>query len=259
MNSDNEFYFFSYSRNDSEFVLKLAKELRFTNANIWLDQLDIKGGDRWDSAIENALEKCVGMIIILSPESVNSANVLDEVSYGLEEGKLIIPIFYKECKIPFRLRRLQYIDFTVSYDEGLKNLLAALSIEKPPKQHDHADTGENNVEYINKSFEGALKEGSEVKQSIKDDPLKQDKADSEDLQSSTIKTPSNTFMATIDQSQRKNMIKWITAIGVSILFFILAFTMSDIFTGDIIDRLIQPLIIILIGLVISYKIWKHFS
>ena len=36
--------FFSYSRTDSEFVLKLAKDLRKAGANIWLDQLDIKAG-----------------------------------------------------------------------------------------------------------------------------------------------------------------------------------------------------------------------
>ena len=31
--------FFSYSRDDSEFVLKLAKDLRAASVNVWLDQL----------------------------------------------------------------------------------------------------------------------------------------------------------------------------------------------------------------------------
>ena len=34
--------FFSYSRENSETVLELAKELRGAGANIWLDQLDIE-------------------------------------------------------------------------------------------------------------------------------------------------------------------------------------------------------------------------
>ena len=42
--------FFSYAREDSEFVLKLAKELRAVGVNLWLDQLDILGGQRWDPA-----------------------------------------------------------------------------------------------------------------------------------------------------------------------------------------------------------------
>ena len=42
--------FFSYSRVDSEFVLKLAKDLRTAGADIWLDQLDISAGKRWPPA-----------------------------------------------------------------------------------------------------------------------------------------------------------------------------------------------------------------
>lgn len=44
--------FFSYSRTDSEFVLKLAKDLRDAGAELWLDQLDIKAGEHWDTSIE---------------------------------------------------------------------------------------------------------------------------------------------------------------------------------------------------------------
>ena len=41
-------YFFSYAREDSAFVLRLANELREAGLNLWLDQLDILGGQRWD-------------------------------------------------------------------------------------------------------------------------------------------------------------------------------------------------------------------
>ena len=92
-------YFFSYARNDTEFVLKLAKELRAVGVNLWLDQLDILGGQRWDRAVEEALETCQGMIAVLSPESLASNNVMDEVSYALEERKIIIPILLRPCTI----------------------------------------------------------------------------------------------------------------------------------------------------------------
>ena len=65
-------YFFSYARIDSEFVLQLAKELREVGANLWLDQLDILGGQHWDSTVEQALKSCKGMIAVLSPEAVAS-------------------------------------------------------------------------------------------------------------------------------------------------------------------------------------------
>ena len=40
--------FFSYSRADGEFVLKLASDLRAAGIDLWLDQEDIPPGERWD-------------------------------------------------------------------------------------------------------------------------------------------------------------------------------------------------------------------
>jgi len=124
-------YFFSYARKDSEFVLKLATELRAVGVNLWLDQLDILGGQRWDHAIEGALATCQGLIVVLSPESLASHNVMDEVSYALEEGKLVVPILLRSCAIPFRLRRVQHTDFTTDYATGFAQLLRALHIPQP--------------------------------------------------------------------------------------------------------------------------------
>jgi len=131
MSTKEPTYFFSYARGDSDFVLKLAKELRAAGANLWLDQLDIIGGERWDRAVEKALMDCQGMILVLSPESVDSHNVMDEVSYALEERKLVVPVLHKDCRIPFRLRRVQRVDFTGDYDSGFNQLLRALRIEQP--------------------------------------------------------------------------------------------------------------------------------
>jgi formylglycine-generating enzyme required for sulfatase activity len=73
------------------------------------------------------------MIVVLSPASVASDNVMDEVSYALEKspekGNLVVPIVHQPCEIPFRLRRIQRIDFTVSYDTGFSRLLQALYVE----------------------------------------------------------------------------------------------------------------------------------
>jgi hypothetical protein len=122
--------FFSYARSDSDFVLRLAKDLRKAGADIWLDQLDIKSGSRWDLSVETALKDSSKLLIILSPASVSSTNVMDEVSFALEEGKTVIPILYKTCEIPFRLRRLQHADFTKNYNEALENVILALSLGK---------------------------------------------------------------------------------------------------------------------------------
>ncbi len=121
--------FFSYSRADSAFVTKLAKGLREAGVNIWLDQLDIVPGTHWDSAIETALVSAPRVIIVLSPESVKSNNVMDEVSFALENGKTVIPILLSDCDTPFRLRRLQRIDFSTDYQLGMDHLLQVLGHE----------------------------------------------------------------------------------------------------------------------------------
>lgn len=121
--------FFSYARADSEFVLRLVKDLRDAGADVWLDQLDIGPGKHWDTEIEKALLQCPRSLIVLSPASVNSPNVMDEVSYALEQNKEVIPVLYQNCTIPFRLRRLQWVDFRKEYAVALRELLRALASE----------------------------------------------------------------------------------------------------------------------------------
>jgi|GEM_PF-3201468 len=125
--------FFSYSREDSEFVLKLAKDLKAAGAAVWLDQLDIRPGQHWDSALEDALANSPNMLLVLSPPSVASTNVMDEVSFALEEQKLIIPVLYRTCKIPLRLRRVQYIDARTEYGKALEELAQLLAPDETAK------------------------------------------------------------------------------------------------------------------------------
>lgn len=126
MPASNSQIFISYAREDSEFALKLATDLRREGANLWLDTLDIKAGRRWDRAVQEALTACPCMLVILSPAAVSSDNVLDEVHYALEEGKEIIPVLHKTCEIPYRLRRLQRIDV----QQGISHLLQVLRVAR---------------------------------------------------------------------------------------------------------------------------------
>jgi TIR domain len=126
--------FFSYSRDDSSFVVRLAGDLKAAGANVWLDQLDILPGQRRDRAIEDALKNCPRLIVILSPSAVESTHVMNEVSFALEEQKTVIPVIYRDCVIPFRLRRLQYVDFKQVYAYGLKELLKVLSPQQKPER-----------------------------------------------------------------------------------------------------------------------------
>ena len=129
---DQPTYFFSYARGDSEFALKLAKDLRDAGARLWVDQLDIPAGHAWDKSIEDALKLCEEFLLVLSPSAVESRNVLDEINYAIEEGKRIVPVIHLECEVPFRLRRLQRIDLEADYDAGFARLKEELGIAEEP-------------------------------------------------------------------------------------------------------------------------------
>jgi len=80
----------------------------------------------WDEEIERALIDAPQVVLLLSPASVGSGNVSDQVSYALGRGKSVIPVIYRDCVVPFRLLRTQLIDFRADYDRGLRDLLERL-------------------------------------------------------------------------------------------------------------------------------------
>ena len=131
MTVDPQKIFCSYARVDTEFVLKLANDLRSAGVRLWIDQLDIPPGDRWDSAVENALMASSCLLVVLSSASVVSQNVLDEIAFALENQKKIVPVLHSRCAIPFRIQRLQYIDFTATYNHGFAQLLRTLNDLQP--------------------------------------------------------------------------------------------------------------------------------
>jgi hypothetical protein len=124
-----DYVFVCYARNDEEFALKLAANLKSLGVPIWLDQWDIPAGDNWDQKIEEGLRKCTHLLLILSPASVKSVEVVSEWSWALNENKVIVPILYQPCEIPFRLKPIRYIDLTSrspDNQDALDKILGAL-------------------------------------------------------------------------------------------------------------------------------------
>jgi hypothetical protein len=121
--------FFSYARADaSAFTLQLANDLRNAGANVWIDQLDIRGGEKYNVAIEQALASSTHLLFVVTQKSIASEYVLDEVYYALDEKKVVIPVITHEAKLPFRLRGLQQISFVDNYENGLHKLLRSLHL-----------------------------------------------------------------------------------------------------------------------------------
>lgn len=120
--------FISYSRKDENFARQLATDLDRSGASVWIDVDDIPAGVNWSTAIQQGLDACDILVLLISPDSIGSSNVTDEWQYFRDEGKTIVPVMYRRTPvIHFQLRRIQYVDFSEQdYDAALKQLRARI-------------------------------------------------------------------------------------------------------------------------------------
>jgi WD40 repeat protein len=117
--------FISYSRKDQDFAFKLVGDLKKHGHDVFLDQTDIQPGQPWDIAIEQALLDCQTVVVVVSPDSMASENVQDEINYAISDGKDIVPILIREARMGIRIARKQAIDFR-KYEDGLIALMKRL-------------------------------------------------------------------------------------------------------------------------------------
>lgn len=127
--------FVCYAREDEDFVLKLGRKLKERSIPIWIDKWNIPPGADWDKTVDDALLECSHFLIVLSPNSMKSSEVLDEFYIARKKGKHIVPVLYRHCEIPPRLEKIQHIDFTSTgsdTESNFERLVQALGGGEPP-------------------------------------------------------------------------------------------------------------------------------
>jgi hypothetical protein len=118
--------FVSYSRKDLPFVGDLVNRLRMADFETWMDLIKIAPTDRWNQAIEQALKECTHFVVVVSPYSMASPNVMQEIDTAFHYNKTIIPVLLQETKVPDKLGEIQLIDFRVDFERGIQELKAVL-------------------------------------------------------------------------------------------------------------------------------------
>ncbi|HAV76407.1 MAG TPA: hypothetical protein DCX53_03540 [Anaerolineae bacterium] len=119
--------FISYSRKDIEFARKLAGDLEKASYDVWWDITDLRGGDDWVRTIPAAIAASKYMIVVLSPNSIESEWVRKEYTQALNLRKKIIPIMFVPCSVPFALNTINFVNFSAGeYEEKFKSLLSPL-------------------------------------------------------------------------------------------------------------------------------------
>ncbi|HMI95979.1 MAG TPA: toll/interleukin-1 receptor domain-containing protein [Micropepsaceae bacterium] len=123
--------FISYSREDSAFVDRLAKNLVMRRHNIWMDRWEMNVGDSLIDKIQGAITESSAILVILSKRSVASEWCRKELNSGLmrelaEKKVLVLPCVIDDCEIPLFLREKKYADFRKSPDEAFGEIDDAL-------------------------------------------------------------------------------------------------------------------------------------
>ena len=211
-----ETIFVSYSSKDRPFALGLVKELQELGANVWIDQLGIGLGEDWDDAIEEALEKSETFMIILSPTSVESRNVKDEVNIAINSKKKLVPILIKQCELPMRLQRRQYADLTNNPDKAIHDILNFLGLQQKASENLKKIMSLIGITEAPKKFFQKIKEENSEKEIEKE-------VDAEDLLVSEVEIDSAIAMHKKGIKKSWQMIIIVAIASIS-LFGILGFT-----------------------------------
>ena len=123
--------FISYSRNDMEFVQRLAGDLQSAGLDVWWDLSDIQGSDVWEKKIEEGLRSSQYFIVVLSPASLESRWVRREYLSADNKGLKIIPLKLKTYgEAPLTLRDIQPIEaINRPYEDVLFEILRILKVK----------------------------------------------------------------------------------------------------------------------------------
>ena len=93
--------FISYKREEQEKARQLAAALEKQGWSVWWDP-KLRGGERFDDVIQQALTDARCVIALLSPQALQSTYVMNETRYALRRNKLI-PVVIESVDLPFDL------------------------------------------------------------------------------------------------------------------------------------------------------------
>src|SRR5215510_9642253 len=91
--------FISHASKDDSFVAELHVALAAQKISVWVDSYNLRGGDKLAPEIETAISQARQVIVVLSPNTINSPWVRREIEKALQveeerkdDGYRVIPL-----------------------------------------------------------------------------------------------------------------------------------------------------------------------
>src|SRR6185312_11750278 len=89
--------FLSYARGkDDKLARAIAESVQEAGHEIWFDERELVAGENWALKIGKALEEANAMLVLVSPESMRSPWVQQEISYALGSpnyANRLVPVY----------------------------------------------------------------------------------------------------------------------------------------------------------------------
>ena len=108
--------FISYSSNDRDKAEQLSELLASGGVSVWIDRQGIVGAEKWATEIVEGINSCSTFLLLISPHSIESENVLRELSLASEKRKRVLPVVLKRVLLPssfeYPLAGLQQVEFS---------------------------------------------------------------------------------------------------------------------------------------------------
>lgn len=125
--------FVSYSKKDTEFVVKLVRQLEKKELQYWMDT-EIPGGEEWRNKIKEKIQSAKEVVVVLSLSALASQWVNHESTMAETLGKKIVPILIEDIgntQLPPWTDEIQYIDFRTDFELSFKKLVKELTPYNP--------------------------------------------------------------------------------------------------------------------------------
>ncbi len=107
--------FLSHYSGDAEFAKRINQALTQRSISVWVDRENIKIGDSISDQVQNGLTNAYTFTILLTPDALTRPWVKEELKAATSlriDGELpILPMVYKDCKLPPFLRNYSFADF----------------------------------------------------------------------------------------------------------------------------------------------------
>jgi len=118
--------FISHSHTNEPLAREVTAALQNSGLEVWDDEKEIFPGDNWAEKVAQALREAEAMVVLLTPDALNSNWVQHDIDYALSERRFrnrLVTVLagpsekLPEDKIPWILRRLKFINLA---DNGKK-------------------------------------------------------------------------------------------------------------------------------------------